>query len=141
MSYTPSMRYLKWSLFGVAGIAIASLPQIIAVPDAINQSKITSRFQTEQNIEREYIKEQALTSEYQRKYEIASPSKQLFIDNYLYNRVRPPSISTRVSRARSDEAVTVYDKSGYCIGMIQQRKFIFKGNKVNICKGIDQVTR
>lgn len=138
------MAYQKQIGLALAGCAVCALPLLLPLIPKIGAYAEAERIkaetylqaenlQTQEEFERERIKERAKTSEELYNAGIAPTATRVRMKQYLDKPNQDPKPDTTGYGAF--EIIYVYDSAGVCIGKIEGNQWLWKHKYNNICKG------
>lgn len=92
----------------------------------LEQSEVTNR---------DRIKQRKQTADVIRQTGVLPEGRTLTIVGYVDNDQRPPGVKPKtLNRYLPDQVVHVFDESGVCVGVIQNRQFVWNRQNASACK-------
>lgn len=144
MSRKYPSKYQKQAFCGMVGLLLIFSPYILRLPgrfQAFNASNDLeadadiekAKVQSSEDIERTRITQRKETADELKRTGVIPSSDTLKIRDYYDNKKWDPKPET--TGFLESDVVIVYDSAGKCIGQIQNRKWYWKHNFPQFCKG------
>ncbi|MEH1786502.1 MAG: hypothetical protein V7L23_13185 [Nostoc sp.] len=138
---TRSSKYYGPAFLALAGLGVLAAPMLLSLPWQVGEIAATGKETSDGRVERVKIEEQGKMAETYRKAETMPMGRSVIISNFVDRGKRKPKLSKEyLSNLGKDEKIMVYDATKKCIGLIQSRKFTWKGEvgKSKICENLQQ---
>jgi hypothetical protein len=134
-------KYILPSGVAFLGSALIIAPLFLKAPSDYATYTARETLEQSETINRARIKQRKQTADVIRQTGVLPEGRILTIVGYVDNEKRPPGLKPKtLNRYFPDQIVHVFDESGVCVGLIQNREFVWNRQNASACKNAPVVT-